>query len=372
MPQTAAILSLHFSPAHASHVVALAKLLQAVGFDVTLVLQEQYLSLVDFFVFGWPICTEKGLSTNSHFEVAIFCNAAPSNHRVAARMRAARTTVVYLFHEPDSVWNHLAEGLPEIVRLIAARYCSIAMLRRSCAVIVPSACAQTLYQRYFQKYNRNVHTLPLVLDDEISAERLAGTVETRPYFAFIGNALKAHDFEGFLAFAKHAMRAGSSFRFLVATKTDLGQLVARDAELSSYAKSGQIEIHHGRVMPIQEINEYHLRSFCVWNVYKCSTQSGVLARAFMSGSPVLANRIGSFTEFVQAGANGEFVESNDPAAILDVVEGMRSRVQTYVRGCRRSFLNTFYYQANQTKLNAILASAAATGSHENCPDQSTV
>ncbi|HUN60737.1 MAG TPA: hypothetical protein VMU53_02055 [Candidatus Sulfotelmatobacter sp.] len=360
VPPKAAVLSLHFSPGYASHMVATAQLLRSMDFDVTLVLQERYLSFADFIPLGFQIWSPKRLSGNPNFDVAFFCNAAVTNPRVAHHLRDSGTKVLYLFHEPDAFWNHFAEGLPEIVKLVAARYCSIAMLRHSSAVIVPSSCARLLYHRYFERYNRHVYTMPLLFDDEIVPEQLADARNERKYFAFIGQALKAHDFAGFLGFAKHAIRNGSSIPFLIATKSDLGQLLTSDKELSCFRSAGKIEIHHGKVLSVEEINGYHLKSFCVWNIYKCSTQSGVLPRAFMAGCPVVANRIGSFTEYVQVGVNGEFVDSRKPAEILQVVEGLRSRTTRYVDGCRKTFLNTFYYKANEAKLRTILGECLLT------------
>jgi glycosyltransferase involved in cell wall biosynthesis len=83
----------------------------------------------------------------------------------------------------------------------------------------------------------------------------------------------------------------------------------------------------------------YLESFCVWNLYKCTTQSGVLPKAFMTGTPVIANSLGSFPDFIRNGLNGEIVDdSRNFEAILRASERIRKNFETYARGCRRSFV----------------------------------
>lgn len=48
----AAVISLHFSPAHASHVLAYGRLLRSLGFAVSFVLDEPYLQFADFSAIG--------------------------------------------------------------------------------------------------------------------------------------------------------------------------------------------------------------------------------------------------------------------------------------------------------------------------------
>lgn len=358
--KNAYVVSLHFSPAHASHMHALAKLLAELGFEVTFVLHEAYLSFTDFASVGPAISADKYSPGTSSCEpdIAIFCNAAIGNHSVAAQMRERGTTVFYIFHEPDSVLNHLSEGWRDVVKLIGARYCSIAMLRACSGVIVPSDCARKLYQRYFHKYNSNVHTMSLLLDDEVTASRVDGSRANKRYFSFIGNAVKAHDFDSFVAFTKRAIRTGSTVPFAIATRSDLSYLLSKDEELSQYANEKRIRIQHGRILSNDEINDYYLNSFCVWNIYKCCTQSGVLPRALMAGTPVIANKIGSFPEYIRPGANGEFVDSaSDYDGILEAAESIRRNIPTYADECRRTFMETFFYGANRETLAAIIASA---------------
>ncbi len=355
--KTVAVVSLHFSPAHVSHLMAYGKLLASMGFAVCYLLDQKYLEFADFCSIA-PAVTIASYRANpdgTKFEIAIFYNAAMVNARTARHMRARGIEVFYVFHEPVPVRMRLKEGWIEILKLIAAKHCSIAMLRQSSAVLVASAYARELYDRHFKKYNTNVHTFPLLFEDEFNCAELALEPGGRLYFSFLGLAVKAHDFEGFCTFAKYAIRQGSTIRFAIATRTDLSAFLSGDEELARYWKEGRIRIQHGRTLSNEEMNSYCAQSFCVWNIYKCSTQSGALVRAFMTGTPVIAARTGSFPEFIRPGINGELVErSHQFGAILATAEKIRANIETYVNGARSTFLNTFAYPGNRERFARIL------------------
>jgi glycosyltransferase involved in cell wall biosynthesis len=352
-----AVVSLNFSPAFVSHMMAYGKLFRDLGFSPSFMLHEKYLLFADFSAIGPQVSVQRYVADpeSLKFDTAIFCNAAVNNSSVAHTMRARGIEVLYVFHEPAPISLHLSEGWKEILKLIAAKYCSIAMLRQSSGALVPSRYARDLYDRYFAKYNPNVYTLPLLFDDECNSEDVTRARPGKQYFSFLGYALKAHDFDAFIGFAKYAIRAKSTIVLAIATRTDLSAYLARDKELSRYAEEGRIRIQHGRMLSNEEMNQYCLDSFCVWNLYKCCTQSGVLVRAFMAGSPVIAMRMGSFPEYVVPGVNGEFIDSaNDFIAMLQAAEKIRANNPIYVAGCRRTFMSTFYYGANRETFTRIL------------------
>lgn len=363
MSKRAAIVSLHFSPAFVSHMIALGRLMRELGYEVTFVLQEEYAQFVEFSRVGDTIFPEGCFS--AIFDVAVFCNAAVNNHALCAQLRKQGAIVFYIFHEPDSVLNRLAEGWWDIFKLIVARYSSIAMLKRCSEVIVPSHHAQELYKRYFSRYNRCVHTMSLLFDDEVGADTII--LKEKRYFSFIGNAVKGHDFGGFIRLVKHSIRAGSAVPFAIATKSDLSVLLSRDGELSRYVDENRVLIQHGRVLTNNEINRHNLTSFCVWNAYRCSTQSGVLPRAFMAGTPVIARRVGSFDEYVRSGVNGEFIESaDDDDAILRTAEKIRQNLPMYVEGSRKTFMEKFFYKAHRDTLCFILNGVREESENRKC------
>jgi glycosyltransferase involved in cell wall biosynthesis len=300
------------------------------------------------------------------FDLAFICNSATENYSLARFLRQRGTVVLYVFHEPEPIWNWRLprlEGWGKTGRFLVSSYCSIRTLREADGVIVCSSYARSLYERAYKRFNSNVTAMPLLFEDEIGDARFEQMRRTKTCLGFIGTACKAHGFADFIALAKYAVREGTSIPFIIATGVDLTAMLRADGELARSVREKKIEVHHGRELSNDEINEYYLRCFCVWNVYRRSTQSGVLPRAFMAGSPVLASRIGSFPEYVREGVTGEFVDSGeDPAAILAVAEKMRDRSVEYADRCRECFTDTFYYGANLNQVTEIIARSSARAS----------
>ena len=350
----AVIISLHFSPAHASHMIAWGKLLRESGYAVTFLIDGKYCSVADFSVVGQVETHELVLDS---YDLGVFCCTSTQNAAIAKRMRDQGATILYIFHEPESVQNMFSagEGWKQTLRFYVSSHYSIKMLRLSSGVILPSRRAEEMYKRNFSGYNQHAFVLPLLFDDEIGVEHFQSACGNKQFFGFIGSASRGHGFDRFLAFVKYALRNGSTIPFLLATRTDLSQVLAGDMELVRYANEGKIQIHQGRPFPNDEINGYYLQSFCVWNLYRRSTQSGVLPRAFMAGASALAMRIGSFPDYIQAGVTGEFVDSvHDLVAILRVVEKIREQFPSYSYNCRKAFLKTFFYKANANRFLEIL------------------
>ena len=352
-----AVVSLRFSPAHASHLFAYGKLIRAIGLEPLYILDLPYLRFADFAGVAPTVSAQAYLADpESHaFDAAIFYNAALNNASVARAMRNRGIVAFYIFHEPVPIRYRLAEGWKELAKLAAAKVSSLAMLRQSSAVLVPSGYARKLYDRHYIRHNPHVHTFPLIFSDEVGANVSADGCASRLYFSFLGLALKAHDFSGFLDFVKFAIRAGSTIPFTIATRTDLTSLLAADVELSSYVRQGKLRIQHGRVLSNEEMNRFSAESFCIWNIYTCVTQSGALARSFMSGTPVLANQAGSFLEYIRPGYNGEIIEgSHRYDLMMAAAEMIRRNLPAYVEGARRTFLETFCYSVHLSRFSAIL------------------
>ena len=360
--RAAAVISLHFSPSHASHLIAYGKLLRDLGYAVSFVLDERYFSFAAFSSIGSEITAKHYLSSDHpRFEIAIICNSATANPKLVNRMRGKDTKVFYIFHEPEPFWNPSlieTEGWRKTVRFMLSTLFSIKTLRGSSGAIVCSSCALSFYQRHYQVHNKNVTMIPLLFDDEIGDVRLAKMRDQKRSFGFIGTACRAHGFDEFLGFAKYAIRNGSSIPLAIITGVDLTSLLSSDREIAGYVRERRIEIQHGRKLSNDEINQYYLNSFGVWNMYRRSTQSGVLARSFMAGCPVVATRVGSFPEYVMEGVTGELVDSAaDLAAVLSAVNKMRRESTKYVDGCRKAFKDVFEYKAQLNRVGEMLGVA---------------
>lgn len=345
--------------------IALAKSLRTLGFAVTFILDNKYISSSGISLFGEieSYSQFRNSTARPPFDVAIFCNSAIKNHSIARELCAEKTIVLYLLHEPESIWNWRVlktEGATKMLRFIISTYYSIKTLRLSSGVIVFSSCGLSLYQNNFLQFNRNVHVMPLPFDDEVGTDLFEQMRFRKQCFGFVGTACKAHGFDIFVEFVKYALGNGSDIPFVIATWVDLSSLLQSDRNLAKFMEQGKIRIQHGRRLSNDEINQYYLECFCTWNVYRRSTQSGVLPRSFMAGTPVLASRTGSFLEDVQPGFTGEFADVNeDPAAILAKVQSLRMHATDYVDKCRKRFLQKYYYQANCNRLAEILERASS-------------
>jgi len=361
--KSAAVISLHYTYAHASHMIALAKSLRDLGFEVIFVLDKQYISLFRFSLFGDVVSASHFRNNSARpIDIAIFCNSAVENNTLSRSLRAGSTNIIYMFHEPESIWNWQVlktEGAMKMLRFLFSTYYSIKTLRQTSAVIVHSLCGLSLYKNNYSHFNRNVYVMPLLFDDEVGVEHFEQMRYRKQCFGFVGTACKAHGFNVFVEFAKFALRNGSDIPFVIATWVDLSPLLRSDKQLAGFIKQKKIRMQHGRGLSNDEINQYYLECFCTWNVYRRSTQSGVLARSYMAGTPVLASRVGSFSEDVRPGFTGEFVDVNeDPAAILATVQHLRAHATDYVDECRKRFMQKYYYQANCNQLAEIIKSTS--------------
>jgi hypothetical protein len=368
----AALISLHFAPVYASHLIAYGKLLRSDGWDVCFIVHPKYAGFADFEDVGTVIEkseTAAWLKT-SHANVALFLNAAIGNALLATRMKREGVRAWYVFHEPDALRNHFSESLKDLATLAVAQMASITMLLVSSGVIVPSQAALARYQRHFLRYNGNVSVVHLLFDDELPADCRIDSLESRRHFSFIGNASEAHGFRAFLEFAKHALGNGCDFDFSIATRSTISASILNDPEMQRYIELGRMHIQQGRVLSAVEMTASYLESFCVWNLYRCTTQSGVLPRAFMLGTPVIANSRGSFPEFVRPGMNGELIDNSDDwDSILYAALRIRERFPWYARECRRAFCESFHYRAAKGTLLPLLqdsAQRAERSSHLVC------
>lgn len=331
--------------------IAYAKLFKEIGSSVILWLDQDYRNIVansEFPIIWFP--EEKPQTVDILFLV----NPSTKNHVISQSFKCKGTRIIYLYHEPwESFRQYLKEGLKQALKATVAHYFSSKLLPLVDLVIVPSEYALKLYNRLDIRYNKKVIKIPLLFDDELS-----GTISVaeKEYFSYIGHAVKGHAFDKYIESIKYIYRKGENLKFEIATQTDLSNLVARDKILKEMIKKGILKISHGRPLTNSEINAAYKRSFCVWNVYRRSTQSGVLPKAFMFGTPVIASSIGSFPELVKTSYNGELIKnSSDFISIEKNLTLIKKNFQTYSRGARKSFEEIFYYKSNVNKLKSIIS-----------------
>ncbi len=141
-------------------------------------------------------------------------------------------------------------------------------------------------------------------------------------------------------------------RFMIAARQPLPDFVSKDRVVGDHMH--QIEIRCGKPLSNEEMNRCYAESYCVWNLYRRSTQSGVLPKALMFGAPVIASEVGAFPEFVEEGVTGRFLDGEDHEQLWKAVIEMKRNVASYALNCRRRFRETFYYRSNLSILEKLL------------------
>jgi len=343
------ISSLKFSPGHLSHIIGYAKLFKEIGYEVTLWLHESYKKMMpeeNFQVMWYPDFSPKNI------DILFLCNPSTVNHVVCKKLKQPNEKIIYLYHEPwESFEQYLKEGLKQALKASAAHYYSVRVLKYANLVIVPSNYALNLYSRKDKRCNNNVIMIPLLFDDELTGVL---NVSKKQYFSYIGHAVKGHTFDKYIELIKWIYASGSNMKFEIATRTDIGKMINNDETIQKMISTSVLKLSHGKPLTNMEINEAYERSFCVWNAYRRSTQSGVLPKAFMFGTPVIASNIGSFPEFVRDGENGYLVGDYSFESLYKKLILVNESIGIMSQNCRNTFEKTFYWKAQVDKMRQII------------------
>ena len=342
MKSKVCIASLRFSPACLSLLPAWGKMFEALGFEVDYVIHPRFKEFPEFAGNDSAIlATEAGWSRRTGYTHAVFAHPAEKNHVYGRELKRTGCKVWYIYHEPwESLRSYLqTESFSVVLKLIAAHYLSVKMLKTSDGVILPSQKCVTTYEHADVRHNRRYFKVPLLFHDE--AGKLLN--EDRIHFSYIGSITKAHGFDGFIEFVKYALNRNLDIRFLIASRMPLPEEIAKDAMIAN--ASDRVVIRCGRPLTNDEINRCYSQSICVWNVYLRSTQSGVLAKATMLGTPIIASEAGSFREFIADHKEGRLLGSASPEAVLGAFEEIRGNLKRFSDLSRKRFLSTFDYMS---------------------------
>jgi len=341
--------SLKFSPAHVSHMIAYAKLFREIGFEPFLWLEKNYekMDLTNEFQVVWY---QGSIPDNA--DLLFFANNSLVNYRFFKEFVSKGSKAIYLYHEPwERFDKYLKEGFKQALKATVGYYFSTKSLKYVTLVIVPSGYALKLYNKTCLKYNKNVVMIPLLFDDELDHKMNSNT---KVHFSYIGHAVKGHMFREYIELIKTIYLKESTITFEIATRTDITKLLNHDRILLEMIDKGILIVSQGRPLTNEEINQAYERSFCVWNVYRRSTQSGVLPKAFMFGTPVIASNLGSFPEFVRDGENGYLVDDYSFESLYKKLILVNENIGIMSQNCRNTFEKTFYWKAQVDKMRQII------------------
>ena len=274
--------------------------------------------------------------------------------------------MLFVYHEPwggYAEWLHNYtrgnEDMRETIHALGRHVYASRLIQKIDCVLLPSKTAEEIYVRQEKKLNPCFIRMPLVFMDEFND--CSGEIRDR--FSFIATASKAKAFNKYLEAVKYIAQKDQNARFEIATRTDVTSIL--DCRIKELEASGRMKIQCGRPLQNSEIRAAYERSVCTWLGYDRSTQSGVMCKAFMFGSPAIATKIGSFPEYIN-GKNGILLEKNDDVEeIYEAYCKIKQAQEDFSKCARETFLNEFYYEAHIETLRKAISKARAAGKSSN-------
>ena len=341
------IVSLNFNPGHVSHMVASYKQCVELGY-----LPVYY--VVERFVFFLPknsrICVYEREAV-PQTDVAMLVFPSQKNLLLIRHLRKHGAKIIYFFHEPLAPMKEYRKAgfsYRYLMKLWVINKINSITVKWSNIIILPSQKAFDFYKENSLYKNNNCHCIPLLYDDERTDEH---TNKERKYFAYIGTVAADHSFGEYLNFVTWAVREKRlpHVQFLIATKSEF-----EVPYLLSI--SPRVVIQKGMPMTDSEINDFYASSIAVWNAYARTTQSGVMAKSFMFGTPTILLRK-NLSEFTEDGRDVVAIDDNTSfteieAAVLRITNSFSG----FSTASRMIFENMFFYRNYNSSFQELLSS----------------
>ena len=345
--KTALIVSLSFNPGHVSHLVASYRQCEELGYEAIYYIHPSFVGMLP--TTNRYIVYES--SVHPKADIAVFLFPSVKNVLLIRSLKRNETRVVYVFHEPlapMSTYRKVGFSFFYLAKLWVANCVSAYTVKKCDSVVLPSRRAIAMYESNALYKNPNYHYLPLMFDDEC---RTNFDNVDRKYFSYIGTVAADHSFDEYLRFVQWAVSGErlSNVGFMIATKSEFD--ISEELQ-----NADRVKILRGKPLSNELINDCYASSFAVWNAYARTTQSGVLAKSFMFGTPVVVLRknLSEFTEdgrdVVAIDDNGSFEEIEN--AIMRILDGFDS----FSNNARNRFLSTFYYRNYNDQFRQIIDS----------------
>ena len=331
---------------HLAHVVGYYKLFETLGFRSLACVQKNTQAYLPD-----DINVYKRADDASDVGVVLFYSASLKNFLKILKYRIKKNCIVlYVFHEPMStVMSYYRAGFPiktvllYFIEDLYERLCIMA----SKHVILSSQNAISNYEiGSYKKYNSTVSYIPLLFDDKMPF--FSGC--ERKYFSYIGTIAADHSFNEFLSFVLYAIKEKRMvpLKFLIATSSDFIVPV----ELQN---NDRVIIKKGRYLTDEEIDKCYAETKIIWNAYIRMTQSGVLARSFMFGTPAIILKK-NLSEFTVDGQEVAVIDDNTSFEEIEkAVYTILSNFDYYSKAARKRFEDTFFYVKYKNAMKKILS-----------------
>lgn len=351
--ETALIVSLKAHPGHVSHLLASYKQCDEIGYEPYLYVAEGF---KDFIPSSFnTIYDDSSKIRNVGLVIFLFPN--PRNLLLLSRVKRQNKgiKVVYLFHEPlTNLDTYRKSGFTTIqmIKLVLVDVLERITVKTSDLVLLPSKRALDYYESNKHYKNPNYSIIPLLYDDE---SQLVYSQPERLYFSYIGTIASDHSYNEFVNFMLWAVENDRipELSFLIATRNT----VERTPRIEKAIQSGRLKVVDGKPMTNEEINHWYASSVAIWNAYARTTQSGVLPKAFMFGTPAVVLR-SNLTEYAHDKKEVVCVDENtNKEDLLKAVETIQSSFLTFSSNCRNCFLSNYYYRAHNEEFRELIEKA---------------
>jgi glycosyltransferase involved in cell wall biosynthesis len=357
MEKVALIASRKFNPGHYSHILAIYKLLNEAGWRAIMYLHPSFRPMSSI-PSDRIVTTLHQACRVRKLSALIVC--FPSMRALADMALARlfrRAKIVYLLHEPfESFSSYLNAGfgLRKTLRICLVSMVNYGLVLLSHKIIVSSQRAEGVFRIRYSAIRKDYGLIPLLYDDESDGYNLG---QDRRYISYIGTVAEDHAFDAFLKFVRFSIESElfPGYRYLIATGSSL--TASDNGLIAPLLHSGRLVVREGTALSDSEINECFCASLVVWNAYRRSMQSGVLAKSYMFGTPLIV-AVANSSEFFVDRQNGVLVRNAfDPDEIGRAISNVVDNFAAYSASCRRKFLDTFYYKAQAEAFARIVADA---------------
>lgn len=331
------IVSLKFTIGMTGHIRAYRQLAQQSGYDVKLYVDKKYADYLDVEAEDYLSDLDEIMKYKP--DVAIIQNISKDLPQFIKWCHTIHCKVIYILHEPYMGLLELMKEGSYFPRQLAASVLNVHICNAADTVFLCSDYAQDNVRKYTRHLMKKAKRFPLIFEDDYDEKSQL----KREYFSLVGGCGHAHGGDLFLDFAKYAYLSGKKIKFQIATRGDMLAERLQEDVFQKMINEGRMIVQQGRPLTTQEMSEAYRRSICVWNVYRRSTQSGVLPNAFMHGTPVIATKLGSFEEFVESGVNSMLIPNSENETIYAAYVAIRKDIEMMSSHSRSTFIKKFYY-----------------------------
>lgn len=343
------IISLSPNIGHLSHVVAYYKLFEQIGYESTIYILPDS---VQYLPNNLKIVSVK--PNMSEYALALMYSPSKSNLFEALRIKfMSKCKLLYVYHEPlgsKKSFKDAGVSWIKIHKIFLWDKVNWLILKIADYIILPSNTALTLYESgIYPHLNKNYSCASLIFDDEFNTNYLK---DRRDYFSYIGTIAADHSYNEYYRFVEWAIKCDElkGISFLIATKSNIDD----NENLRRLISTGRLNVISGKPLLNEEINHFYASSKAVWNAYARSTQSGVLAKSFMFGTPVIVLKK-NLSEFTEDGKNVIAIDDNTSfEEIKRAVLSINDSFESFSKSARQRFEEMYYYQKYTGQMEAIL------------------